>query len=97
MYQSAVFERLTHPRPRSADFLLALANLPALAPAEVRAGLETYQAVLEQQLREVQAKNEHSRQPAGILPPHVEALFDYSLALLAAELAWVNRFVESLD
>lgn len=94
-YQSAVRDRLAHPRPRSADFLLALANLPAVPPPEARAALESYRTALDQQLRAVKAKNERDRQSAGDLPPHVEALFDYSQMLMAAELAWINRYLDS--
>ena len=95
VYRAAVRERLAHPRPRSADFALGLANLPVLPPGEVRAALEEQRAALAERMRHVQAKNEEDRQAArGHLPPHVEALFSYSEALMAAELAWLTRFLE---
>jgi DNA-binding PadR family transcriptional regulator len=95
VYRAAVRERLAHPRPRSADFALGLANLPVLPPGEVRAALEEQRAALAERIRHVQAKNDQDRQAArGHLPPHVETLFAYSEALMAAELNWLTRYLE---
>lgn len=95
VYQSAVRERLAHPRPRSADFALALGNLPALPPNEARAALELRRDNLTTQLAHVRAKHEQDRQAAGgWLPTHVDGLFSYSTALIQAELAWLNQFLD---
>jgi DNA-binding PadR family transcriptional regulator len=95
IYRSAVQQRLASPRPRSADFALALANLPAISLAEARAAIETQRAALAERLQAVQQKNRLDRQLAGNLPAHVEALFSYSEAQMAAELGWLARFLAS--
>jgi DNA-binding PadR family transcriptional regulator len=96
VYRAGVRERLAHPRPRSGDFDLALASLPALPPAEARAALEACRAGLRERLAHVRARWEQDR-AARPLPPHVEALFDHAAAGLSAELAWVEKFLEDWD
>ena len=93
-YRRAVCQRLRQPRPRSADFALALANLPAVPLEEARAAIAAQQAGLAARLQELQGKLERDRQAAAGLPPHVEALFAYSIAQMAAELAWLAQFLE---
>ena len=96
-YQSGVRERLTHPRPRTGDFDLALANLPALAPAEARAALETHLAALRENLARVRAKWALDRAAAAQagypFPPHVDALFDHSIHAMQSELAWLEKYL----
>lgn len=104
-YRAAVLERLAHPRPRSGDFELALGNLPALRPDEIRAALQTCRAGLRARQAQVQEKwaaDRAAQPPAGegpssALPPHVDALFDRSLALLAAELDWIEAFIQQWE
>lgn len=93
---AAVHERLTKPRPRSGDFDLALANLPALPPAEALAALQNYRAALAGRLQRVSAKQQADRSDNG-LPPHVEGLFERSLVLMRAELDWLTGFIQTLD
>ncbi len=95
VYRAAVLERLAQPRPRSADFALALANLPAVETGAARAAVQAQYAALVLRLEQVQAKKLLDRQAAGNLPPHVEALFSYSEAQLAAEVAWLGNFLSS--
>ncbi len=96
-YQAAVHERLARPRPHTGDFDLALANLPALPPEETRAALESFRDFLQERLDRVRAKwamDRSSAEQAGQpLPPHVDALFDYSIARISAELAWVLKYL----
>jgi DNA-binding PadR family transcriptional regulator len=94
-YRTAVHQRLARPRPRSADFALALANLPAVPPDEAHAAIESQRAALAERLLQVQTKQKRDQQAAVSLPPHVEALFSYSTAQMAAELDWLTRFLES--
>ena len=95
IYRAAVQQRLASPRPRTADFALALANLPALPLAEARAAIESQRAALTERLQSVQEKNRQDRNLAGNLPPHVETLFSYSQAQIAAELDWLAHFLGS--
>jgi DNA-binding PadR family transcriptional regulator len=95
IYRTAVRQRLAFPRPRTADFALALANLPAVSPGEAREAIETQRAALAERLLAVRGKNIQDRKSAGNLPPHVEALFSYSEAQMAAELDWLALFLDS--
>ena len=93
-HRKAVRQRLSKPHPRSADFLLALANLPVLSDGEQREALLEYQGSLRQQIGGVREKQMRDQQ-ARHLAPHVEALFDYSLTLMTAELEWIDRFLDT--
>ncbi len=93
-YHDAVLERVESPRPRTGDFDLGLANLPALSAEEVITALESYHAALEQRLAKVNAKWE--RDDPDQLPYHVNALFGHSAAMIQAELEWVDSFVREL-
>lgn len=99
VYQAAVRERLARPRPHSGDFELGLANLPALSPADVRAALETNRAGLRARAAAVFDKRQEDQEnlaAGGLrLEPHVQALFDYSLALMRAELDWINAYLDA--
>ena len=95
IFHDEVCHRLAFPRPRTADFALALANLPAISKDEGRVAIETQCAALKIRLRAVHAKNEHERKFAGNLPQHVEALFSYSEAQMVAELDWLTCFLTS--
>jgi DNA-binding PadR family transcriptional regulator len=99
-YRAGVRERLANPRPRSGDFDLALSNLPALAPEEARAALETCLSRLRERLEHVRAKWAQDRAAAAQehypFPPHVDALFDHSIAGLEAEIAWLEKFFEGI-
>ncbi|HVN55316.1 MAG TPA: PadR family transcriptional regulator [Anaerolineaceae bacterium] len=93
-YSNAVRRRLAHPRPRSGDFDLALANLPALPAEEVRAALQAYGNTLRENQAHVRAKWISDRTAAGgHFAPNVDALFSHSLAMLAAELKWVESYL----
>jgi DNA-binding PadR family transcriptional regulator len=96
-YREAVRRRISAPRPRSADFLLALANLPVVPLPEVIAALEQQRAALRVRRAGVQAKLAHDRAGVDRLPPHVEALFDYSQALMSAELDWLDHYQHQLE
>lgn len=93
--REAVRRRLAEPRPRSGDFELALANLPVLAPEEARAALEIQRSALRTRLERLIDKWAADQAAApGDLPPHVNALFDHSLAMIRAELKWLNRYLD---
>lgn len=97
-FREAVHQRLSHPRPRTGDFDLGLANLPALTPEESIAALQTYREDLKQRLEGVRAKWQADRAAAGpFFPPHVSALFEHSLAMIAADLAWVEQYLADLS
>lgn len=93
--RAAVKERLSKPRPRTADFDLALSALPVLSTAETLHALRICRANLALRLKRVATK-QFADQDAG-MPPHAAALFDRSLALIQAELTWVSAYITRLE
>lgn len=86
--KQGVREALSIPQPAPPAFLLGLANLPALEPAVVRQALAAYCQALD-------AREQDLLQASGAgepLPFFVQAMFDYSLALLQAERNWITDF-----
>jgi DNA-binding PadR family transcriptional regulator len=92
--RDAVHQRLARPRPRSADFDLGLGNLPVLPSPAARAALSAHRDGLRARRRQVQAKWASDRQADENLPPHAEALFARSLALIDAELTWIEKYLD---
>jgi hypothetical protein len=86
-------EALSVPLPCHPPLHLGLANLPAVPHAEAVAALREYHDGLARRKAHVRQRWEH-QQP---LPPHVDAMFDYSLAMLQAEMTWVHRFARDWE
>jgi DNA-binding PadR family transcriptional regulator len=93
IFHQAVFERFSQPRPRTGDYALALANLPALTPDEICNGLENHLKSLKEQIDSLQNKWEADQ--SQNMPHHVNYLFNYSLNLLQSETVWVENFLNS--
>jgi len=91
--KEAVRQRLAQPRPRSADFDLGLGNLPALPQRTAHAAISIYRDGLHARRAQVQAKWAGDRRADAHLPSHAEALFARSLALIDAELLWVEKYL----
>jgi DNA-binding PadR family transcriptional regulator len=91
--RSGVHEALANPQPAPPVFLLGLANLPLLERDQVLEDLDRYLTGLD--LRE-QSWLEDRRQ-LGELPYFVQAMFEYSQALLDAEREWVRTFRARLE
>ena len=83
-----VKEALSIPQPAPPAFLLGLANLPLLDKDQLLADLDLYLEGLDQR-RQLW---EQDRRALGELPYFVEAMFDFSRALLDAERDWVRAF-----
>lgn len=92
--REAVHQRLAQPRPRSADFDLGLGNLPILSSRAARAAIAAHRDGLRARRRQVQAKWAVDRQADAHLPSHAEALFERSLALIDAEITWVEKYLK---
>jgi len=88
-----VNEALSVPQPAPPAFLLGLANLPLLERDQVLANLDLYLEGLDQRQRSW----EQDRHGLGELPYFVQAMFDYSQALLDAERGWVGAFRARLE
>lgn len=86
-------EALSTPQPAPPAFLLGLANLPLLNRDQVLTALDGYLEGLD--LR--QQSWEQDQRGLGELPEFVQAMFDYSQALLEAERDWVRGFRARLE
>ncbi len=88
-----VIEALSVPQPCFPSIQLGLANLPMIKPAEAIRALEQYRTGLDERIAQMIA-NRNAQRP---LPYFVEAMFEYSLALVQAERNWVEKFLDKLQ
>jgi DNA-binding PadR family transcriptional regulator len=87
----AAEEAIAEPRPVFPPILVGLANQPVIPPDRLRAALARRAETLAIRVTEVRA----AVPPEA--PPFVRAIFDHSLAQLAAEQAWLARYQEELS
>jgi DNA-binding PadR family transcriptional regulator len=90
---TALLESLSVPLRATRPLMLGIGNLPALAPVEVQAALRQYCDALNERLAHVQARWE-AQKP---LPYFVDAMFDYTVTLVEAELQWVEEFIGIME
>ncbi|HIP96866.1 MAG TPA: hypothetical protein EYH32_06590 [Anaerolineae bacterium] len=88
-----VLDVLSVPRRCYPPLQLGLANLLCISPTEALAALRQYRDGLAARLEHVQARWE-GQQP---LPYHVDAMFDYSVTMVRAEMGWVTQFISQLE
>jgi DNA-binding PadR family transcriptional regulator len=89
--QTAVADLLSTPREYASGVELGLANLHVLRPSQIRTALITYQQELASRLAQTR---ERLRQLASNQPPfNVDAMFEHRLAMLEAELKWIDDFI----
>jgi DNA-binding PadR family transcriptional regulator len=79
-------------RSPASGFLTGLAYLPSLSPERVLAALEAYQVELGQHIDQLQ----HTWDRQKPLPDYVNALFEYTLAMLRAERDWIAGYTRQL-
>ena len=91
--RTAITKALEVPQPRHTSFSLAIGNLPVIPSAEAVAALQTYRDALADRLAHVQARGE-AQKP---MPYFVDALFDYSVTMIQAEMAWVEKFIKQVE
>lgn len=84
-------EALARPQRSYPEFLLGLAALPSLDTDDVVAALEDHAAQLDQRRQQMHEAWERS---GPDVPKHALAMFEYSEALISAELAWVRNAAE---
>jgi DNA-binding PadR family transcriptional regulator len=84
---------LSVPQPCHSPLQLGLSNLPILAQGGALSALRRYRAALAGRLEHVEANRERQRP----LPYFVDAMFSHSLALIRAELEWMERFVAEME
>jgi DNA-binding PadR family transcriptional regulator len=83
---------IAEPRPVFPPLLVGLANQPAIPPERLRVALAHRAAALEERHSEV--RRAADAQPHA--PGFVLAIFEYSLAQLAAEQSWLTAYRASL-
>lgn len=92
-WRAAVLDTLSIPRRPSSPLMIGLAYLPDISPDEALAALRGYCDRLAEQREHVQARAEELHP----LPYHVEAMFDFSLTMIAAELEWVQKLIGNIE
>jgi DNA-binding PadR family transcriptional regulator len=88
-YQAAVLNALAVPRRCYSAFLLGLSGLPDVPVSEALNALTQYHAVMVGRRDNVQASWERQRP----LPGFIDAMFDYSVTMIQAEITWVEGFI----
>jgi DNA-binding PadR family transcriptional regulator len=92
-WHTAILEALSTPHLCYTPFLLALGNLPVVSTDEALAALQQYRDSLAERVAHIRGRLEAQRP----LPYFVEAMFDYSLTLVRAELKWIEKFIKQLE
>ena len=91
--RQGVREGLANPFPGDRAFLLGLSCLPLLPPTEVKTALQERMNALTARRQELIA---HPALHEANFPPHVTAMFTYSLSLLESEIAWLEQLMQNL-
>ncbi len=92
-HKEAVLQALSTPQRRTSLFLLGFANIPALNEDELRTALREYAEALEQESERLK----HKAVSQDPIPDFVQAMFDYSQALIAAEMHWVQDWLTRME
>ena len=89
----AALEALSNPHRCYQPFLLGLAILPRIKLKDALESLDEYRKALKVRWESIRVSLERQRP----LPYYVEAMFDYSLAMVSTELEWVETFIQQLQ
>jgi DNA-binding PadR family transcriptional regulator len=89
----ATLEALSTPQRGPVPFLLGLSNLPIVPREGALEALDAHMGQLEERWQHLVKRVEEQRP----LPPFVEAMFDYSLTLVEAELNWMRKFKREME
>jgi DNA-binding PadR family transcriptional regulator len=92
-WHEAALGVLTRPQRQPSSLQLGLANLFALPYEETIDALRAYRKAQQAEWERVAARQE-GQWP---LHPYVAAMFDHALALLDAELDWLDDFIQQLE
>ena len=92
-WREALVDVLSVPRGANNPFLIGLANLPELSTAEALETLRTYRGELSKKWGQLVIRVDELRP----LPQHVEAMFNYSLAMIEAEFNWVDGLIRQME
>ena len=92
VWQEASLRALGEPPESHSSFLLGLSNLITLPPLDALSALKNQQQHLTAKHAELTVR----AQEAG-LPFHVQAMFDYSTKMIAANLIWMDEFIQAFE
>lgn len=92
-HMTATLEALSVPGQRFTPFLLGMSNLPVVPNEQALVALRSYRDQLENRREHVAARVQEQHP----VPDHVNAMFDYSLALIKAELSWIDEFIKQME
>ncbi|GAB4417797.1 MAG: hypothetical protein Kow00106_13720 [Anaerolineae bacterium] len=93
--QTAIADLIGTPREHADEFELGLAHLPALRPGQVRTALTAYRQELASRL--ALARERSAALKSAQAPFHIEAMLSHRIALLEAELTWIERFLAAWE
>jgi DNA-binding PadR family transcriptional regulator len=91
--RAGVLEALSVPQPCYSPLQLAMANLPGILPDEAIAALEQYREALIAHREHVQERWD-AQKP---LPYFVDAMFDHSITMAEAEIAWIEQLIKQVE
>jgi len=91
--QAGMIDALAVPRRSYPPLQLGLAGLPGLSQEETLAALHSYRDALAARLAHVQANWEGK----GPLPYFIDAMFDYSVTMVRAEMAWIEWLIHTVE
>ena len=96
--QTAIANLLRQPRALGSGFELGLANLYALKPVQVYRVLRHHRDDLQNQLVLVeQSWQRHQEDDTNDTADHIIALYTHSIALMKAELSWMETFIDDWE
>lgn len=88
-----VREALSMPQPAYPPLQIGMANLPGVSKETALSALGSYRDALQKSVDELHQKWESQRP----LPYFVDAMFDYSIHMIQAELAWIRAFILQVE
>lgn len=91
--QTAVSHLLSQPRTLGSGFELGLANLHALKPHQVYRELSYHRDDLKYQLQLVENSWARHQTENGDIAEHISALYTHSIAMMKAEIEWLDGFI----
>lgn len=91
--QTAIADLLRQPRSLGSGFELGLANIGALKPRQVYTTLQHHSKDLQSRLALVEQAWQRHQATDEQPPVHIHALYTHSIAVMRAELDWLNAFI----
>jgi DNA-binding PadR family transcriptional regulator len=93
-FQKGTLAALAEPPSSNSTFLLALSNLPAVPRREASAAVRHYQDRLVERKEHLLQRQKLGE---GKFPFHVNAIFEFGLVMIHAELEWVEGFLREME